>query len=200
MCNHCYCSVAQSCLTLCDPMDCSTSGFPVLHCLPEFAKTHVHWVDDAIQPSHPLSPPSPSAINLFQHQGLFQWVSSLHQVLKVLGVSASAAVLLMNIQGWFLLGLTGLIPLLSKGLSRVFSSTIVQMHQLFHTQPSLGSNSHICTWLLEKPKVWLFGPLSAKWCLCFLICYPFFFFHRVTKSWTWLKWLNMHTHTHIYYP
>ena len=84
MCNHCYCSVAQSCLTLCDPMDCSTSGFPVLHCLPEFAKTHVHWVDDAIQPSHPLSPPSPSAINLSQHQGLFLWVSSSQQMAKVL--------------------------------------------------------------------------------------------------------------------
>ena len=59
---HCCCSVAQSCLTLCEPMDCSTAGFPVLHCLPEFAQTHVHWVNDAIQPSHPLSPPSPDII------------------------------------------------------------------------------------------------------------------------------------------
>ena len=75
-------------------MDCSTPGFPVFHSLPEFAQTHVHWVSDAIQPSHPLSPPSP-ALNLSQHQGLFQWVSFLHQV--AIGTSVSASVLLMNI-------------------------------------------------------------------------------------------------------
>ena len=74
----------QSCLTFCNPRDCSSPGFPVLHCLPEFAQTHVHWVGDAIQPSHPLSSPSPLAFNLSQHQGLFQWVSSLRQVAKVL--------------------------------------------------------------------------------------------------------------------
>ena len=66
------------------PMNCSTPGFPVLHHLPEFSQTHVHWVCDAIQPSHPLLSPSPLALNLFQHQGLFQWVSSSHQVTKVL--------------------------------------------------------------------------------------------------------------------
>ena len=76
-------SVAQSCPTLCDPMDCSTPGFPVHHQLPEFTQTHVHWFGDAIQPSHPLSSPSPP-FNLSEHQGLFQWVSSLHQVAKVL--------------------------------------------------------------------------------------------------------------------
>ena len=65
-------SVAQSCPTLCDPMDCSMPGLPVHHQLPGFAQTHVHWVSDAIQPSHPLSSPSPSALNLSQHQGLFQ--------------------------------------------------------------------------------------------------------------------------------
>ena len=72
--------VAQSCLTLCDPMDCSTPGFPVLHHLLEFAQAHVHWVSDAIQSSHPLLPPSPPDFNLSQHQGLFLRVSSLHQV------------------------------------------------------------------------------------------------------------------------
>ena len=66
------------------PMDCSMPGLPVLHHLPELAQTHVHWISDAIQPSHPLLSPSPSAFNLSQHQGLFQWVSSLHQVAKVL--------------------------------------------------------------------------------------------------------------------
>ena len=76
----CCCSVAQLCPTLCDPMNCSTSGFPVLHYLPEFAQTHVLWVDDAIQPFHPLLPSGPLALNLSQRQ----WVGSLHQVAKVL--------------------------------------------------------------------------------------------------------------------
>ena len=114
-------------------MDYSTPGFPVLH-LPELAQTHVHWVSDAIQSSHPMSFPSPPAFNLSQYQGLFQWVSSLHQVAKVLGVSASASVTPMNIQDWFSLGLTGLISLQSKGLSRIFSSTTVQKHQFFGVQ------------------------------------------------------------------
>ena len=78
----CCFSVTQSCLILCDSMGCSTPGFLVLHRLPELAQTHVHLVSDAIQPSHPLSSPSP-AFNLPQHQDLFQWVSSLHQVTKV---------------------------------------------------------------------------------------------------------------------
>ena len=132
-------------------MDCSTPGFPVLHHLQELAQTHVHWVRDAIQPSHPLSSPSPPAFYLSQHQGLFQWVDSLHQVAKVLiGTSASASVLPINIQGWFPLGLTGLTSLQSKGLSRVFSNTTVQKHQFFGAQPFLRSSSHIHTWLLEK--------------------------------------------------
>ena len=79
-----FSSVAQLCPTLCDPMDCSMPGFPVHHQLPEFTQTHVHWISDAIQPSHPLSIPSPPAFNLSQHQGLFKWVSSSHQVAKVL--------------------------------------------------------------------------------------------------------------------
>ena len=79
-----FSSVAQSSLTLCDPMDSSMPGLPVHHKLLEFTQTHVHWVDDAIQPSHPLLSPSPPAFNLSQHQGLFKWVSSSHQVTKVL--------------------------------------------------------------------------------------------------------------------
>ena len=79
-----FSTVAQLCLTLWDPMNCSTPGLPVHHQLPEFTQTHVHWVSDAIQPSHPLSSLSPPAFNLSQHQGLFQWVSSLHEVAKVL--------------------------------------------------------------------------------------------------------------------
>ena len=79
-----FSSVAQSCLTLCDPMNHSTPGLPVHHQLPEFTQTHVHRVGDDIQPSHPLSSPSPPAPNPSQHQGLFQWVNSLHEVAKVL--------------------------------------------------------------------------------------------------------------------
>ena len=91
-----FSSVAQSCPTLCDPMDCRMPGLPVYQQLPEFTQAHVHWVGDAIQPSHPLSSPSPPAFDLSQYQGLFQWVSSSHQVTKVLGVSASTSVLPMN--------------------------------------------------------------------------------------------------------
>ena len=77
------CSVTQSCPTLCNPMDYSMPGFPVLQYLPEFAQTHVHWVSDAIQTFHPLLPSSPPAFNLSQHQGLFQWVISSHQLAKI---------------------------------------------------------------------------------------------------------------------
>ena len=83
-CINCCCSVLKSCPTLCNPMDYSTPGSPVLHHLLEFAQTHDHWVGDAIQPSHLLSPHSLPALNLSQHQGLFKWVSSSHQVAKVL--------------------------------------------------------------------------------------------------------------------
>ena len=84
MCSHQFNSVQLlSHVWLCNPMDCSTPGFPVHHQFPEFTQTHVHWVSDAFQPCHPLSP-SPSTFNLSQHQGLFQWVSSSHQVAKVL--------------------------------------------------------------------------------------------------------------------
>ena len=79
-----FSSVAQSCPTLCDPMNCTMPGLPVHHQLPEFTQTHVHQVGDAIQPCHPLSSASPPAPNPSQHQGLFQWVSSSHQVAKVL--------------------------------------------------------------------------------------------------------------------
>ena len=145
-----FISVAQLCLTLCNPMDCSTPGLPVPHQLLEFTQTHVRGVRDAIQPSHPLSSPSPPAFNLYQHQGLFKWVISSCQMVNI-GVSPSASVLPMNIQNWFPVGLTGLSSLQSKGLSRVFSNTRIQKHQFFSTKPSLWSNSHIHTWLLEKP-------------------------------------------------
>ena len=79
-----FSSVAQSCPTLCDSMNCSTPGLPDNHQLPEFTQTHIHWVSDAIQPSHPLSSPSPPTSNPSQHQSLFLWVNSSHEVAKVL--------------------------------------------------------------------------------------------------------------------
>ena len=94
-----FSSVAQSCPTLCDPMNCSTPGLPVHQQLPEFTQTHVHWVSDAIQPSHPLSSPSPPALNLSQHQGLIKWVSSASGGQSI-EVSASTSVLPMNTQDW----------------------------------------------------------------------------------------------------
>ena len=102
-----FSSVAQSCLTLCDPMDCSTPGFPVHHQLWELTQTHVQRVGDSIQPSHPLSSPSPPTFNLSQHQSLFKSVNSSHQVAKVLEFQLLPSVLPMNIQDWFPLGLTG---------------------------------------------------------------------------------------------
>ena len=97
-------------------MDYSTSGFPVLHYLLEFAQTHVYWVSDAIQPSRSLSSPSPPTFNLSQHQDLFKWLSSSHQVAKVLGVFTSTSLLPLNTQDWSPLGWTGWISLQSKGL------------------------------------------------------------------------------------
>ena len=126
------CSVAQMCPTLCNPMDYSTPGFLVLHYLLELAQTRVHWISDAIQPSCPLSSPSLSAFSLFQG------VSTSHQVKRQsIGASASASFFPMNIQGPFSLGLTGLISLQSKGLSRNFSNATVWKHQFFSDQASL---------------------------------------------------------------
>ena len=104
---------------------------------------------DSVMPSHPLSSPSPPALSLSQNQGFFQCVCCLHQTKYWSSVSAS--VLWMKSQGWFLSGLTSLITLQSKWVSIVFPSTTVWKHQFFNTQPSLRSNSHICTWLLAKP-------------------------------------------------
>ena len=120
-----------------DPMDCSTPGLPVHHQLPEFTQTRVHWVSDTIQPSHPLSSPSPPTFNLSQHQDLFKWVSSSHQVAKVLEFQLQHQSFQWTLQDWSPLGWTGWISLQSMGLSRVFSNTTVQKHQFFSAQLSL---------------------------------------------------------------
>ena len=146
-----FSSVAQSCPTLCNPMNCSTPGLPVHHQLPEFTQIHVHLVGDVIQPSHPLSSPSPPApqsllaSESFPVSQLFTWGS------QSIGVSALASVLPKKSQGWSPLEWTGWISMQSKGLLRVFSKTTVQKHQFFGAQLSSQSNSHIHTWPLEKP-------------------------------------------------
>ena len=142
--------IAQSCPTLCDPMNRSMPGLPVHHQFPEFTQTHIHWVSDAIQPSHPLSSPSPPTPNPSHHQGLFQWVNSSHGGQNI-GVSALASVLSKNTQDWSPLEWTGWISLQSKGLSGVFSNPTVQKHQFFSAQLSSQSNFHIHKWPLEKP-------------------------------------------------
>ena len=101
-----FSSVAQLSPTLWDPMDHSTPGLPVHHQLPESTQAHVHWVGNDIQPSHPLSSSSPPALNLSQHRGLFKWVSSLHEVAKVLEFQLQTSVLPMNTQDWSPLGWT----------------------------------------------------------------------------------------------
>ena len=125
---------------LCDPVDCNMPGFPVLHHLPEVAQTHVHWVSNAIQPSLPLSSPSPPAFNLSQHQGFFQWVGSLHQVAKYWNFSISpsneySGLISFRIDCW--------ISLQSKRLSRVFSNTTVQ--KLNSSMLSLLSHPYMTT-------------------------------------------------------
>ena len=143
-------SVTLSCPTLCSPMDCSKLDFPVHHQLLQFTQTHVHRVSDGIQPSHPVIPFS-SHLQSFPASGSFpmsQFFTSGGQSIRV---SALASVLPMTIQDWCPLGWTGWISLQSKGLSRAFSNTTVQKHQFLSTQLSLQSNSHIHTWLLEKP-------------------------------------------------
>ena len=138
-----FSSVTQSCPTLCDPMNHTMPGFPVHQQLPEFTKTHVHKVGDAIQASHPLSSPSPpvpnppTASEPFSVSQLFAWGG------QSIGVSALVSVLPKNTQERSPSEWTGWISLQSRGLSRVFSNTTVQKHQFFSTQLSSQPNSHI---------------------------------------------------------
>ena len=142
-----------------DSMNCSsTPGFPVLHHLLEFVQTHIHGVSDAMQPSRPLLSLLllPSIFPASESFPMWRLFASGGQSI---GASASASVLPMNIQGWFTLGLTGVISVQSKRLSRVFSNTTVWRPQFFGARPFLLSSFHICIWLLGKPKFWLNGLL-----------------------------------------
>ena len=143
----CCCSVPRSCLTLYDLRNYSTSSFPDLHYLPEFAQTHIHWVSDAIQPSHTLlSTISSSVVRFsscpwsFPASGSFLMSQFFTSGGQRIGASALASVLPMNIQGWFPLGMTGWISLLSKGLK-----SLLQHHSLgFSILKTLGRSRHLC--------------------------------------------------------
>ena len=154
-------SLQFSCSVMSDslwPMDRSMPGLPVQHPLPEFTQTHVIWVGDAILPSHPLSPPSPLALSLSQHQ-----VFSKEAVVSLRwpGVSASASVFPISIQDWFPLGLTGLISLLSKGLSRVLQHHSSKASILHYSAFFIVQLSHPYM-TTGKPEFWIDGPLLSK--------------------------------------
>ena len=149
---------------LCDPMGCNTLGFPVLHYLLEFAQMHVHWVGDAIQPPHPLSPLLPPSI--FPAWGFFSvsWLFASGGL--SIRASASASVLPVNIQGWFRIDW---FDLAIQGTLQ----TLIQYHSskpsiLWHSAFFMVQLSHLYM-TTGKTVSWLYGPLSTKWCLCFLV-------------------------------
>ena len=165
----CCCSAIKSRLIPHNSMDCSTPGFPGSHYLPEFAQFHVHWVGDTIQPSHPLPTPSPPAFKLSQHQGLFKWVSSSHQVAKVLefqfSISPSneySGLISFRIDWFDLLAVQGALRSLLQQHS--LKAPILWHSAFFMVQ---FSYSYMTT---GKTIAWLYGPLLAKWCLFFLTC------------------------------
>ena len=151
LCCGCCWLVAQSCLTLCDPMDCSLPGLLVPHSSPEVCPSSCPfhwWCHPAISSSDALFS---FCLQLFPASGTFPMSQLFASDDQNIGVSASASVLPVSIQGWFLLRWTGWISLQSKGLSGVFSSTTVQRHQFFSPQPSLRSSRHNRIWPLERP-------------------------------------------------
>ena len=148
--HYCCCSVTQLCSTLCDSMDCSMPGFPILPYLPEFAQIHVHWVGEAIQPSvlcHPLLllPSIFPSIEVFSNESVLsiRWPKYWSFGFSI-NPSNEYSGLISFLIDWFDL-------LVFHGSLKGLSSTTIWKHQCFGTQPSLWSNSHICTWLLEKP-------------------------------------------------
>ena len=144
-------------------MDCSTSGFPVLHYLTEFAQTNVHWVGDGIQPSHPLSLPSPPALNLSQHQDLFWWVISSHQVAKVLefqhqSFNEYSGLISFRIDWFDTLVVQGTLKILLQCHNSLvlFFSAINSLVLCLLCGPT-----YIHTWLLENPWLWLYSKVMS---------------------------------------
>ena len=144
------CSVAELCLTLCNPMNCSTPIFPVLHYLPEFAQTHIHWISDTIQPSHPVSPllllPSifPS-IRVFSNESVLciRWPKYWSFSFSISSYNEYSGLISFRTDSFDLLAV--------QGLSTVFFNTTIRKHRFFSSQPVLWFNSYFHTWLLEKP-------------------------------------------------
>ena len=145
------------------PMDCCTPGFPILQYVLELAQTHVHWVDDAIQPSHPLLflPSILPSIKVISNELALSIRWPKYWGFTISPSNEYSELISFRIDWFDLLAVQGTF----KSLLQHHNSK----HQFFGAQPSLWSNSHIHTWLLEKPQLWLYGPLSAEWCLCFLI-------------------------------
>ena len=170
-------SVAPSCLTLCDPVNCSMPGLPVHHQFPGFIQTHVHWVSDAIQPSHPLSSPSSPALNLSQHQGLLQWVSSLHQVAKVLELRFSISpsneysVLISFRIDWLdLLAVQGTLKSLyhhhnSKAL--ILQHSTFFMVQLSHLYMTAGKTTALTVWTFIGKAMSLLSNTLSRFVIAF---------------------------------
>ena len=155
----CYCcSVTKSCPTPCNPMDCSMPCFPVLHYLLKFAQIHVPWVDDAIQPYHPLSPSSPPTLSLSQHQGLLQWVGSSHQVAKVLQLQHQSFQWIFRTD--FLKDWLARSPCYPRD-SQESSPAPVWRHQFFSAQPPSRQltywKPHLTSWET------LFPSLQSSW-------------------------------------
>ena len=142
-------SVTQSCPTLCDPMDYSMPGFPVRHTLPEFTQTHVHWVGDAIQPSYPLSSPSSSAFNFSQHQGLFQWVRSSHQVAKVLEFQLQHQSFQWIFRTDLLQGCTSLVAQTVKRLSTVRETRVRSLGWEDPLENKMAVHSRTIAWKIQ---------------------------------------------------
>ena len=159
------CWSVKSCPTLCDPMNDSTPGFPVLHYLPELTQTHFHWVGDAIQPSHPLSSISLPALNLSQHQGLLQWVNPLHQVAKILELQLQHQSFQWILRADFLQDWS---PCKSKRFSRVFSRTTVQSINSSALSLLYGPTlTPVCDYCKNHSFDWM-DLCRQSWCLCFL--------------------------------
>ena len=168
-----FSSVTQSCLTVCDSIDCSTPGFPVHDQLLEFTQTHVHWVCNAIQPSHPLLSPSPSAFKLSQHQGLFKWVSYLHQVAKVLVFQLQHQNIHQEYSGLISFRMDWFDLLAVQGTLKIFSNTTDQKLQFFGAQLPLWSNSSSRYYINEWMKLICFFLffIFISMCLIFIILF-----------------------------
>ena len=184
-----FSSVTLLCLTLCYPLDCSMPGFPVHHQLPQLAQTHVHWVGDAMQPSHPLLSTSPPAFNLSQHQSIFQWVSSSHQVAKVLELQFSispsnecAGLISFKIDWLDLLGVQGILKcLLQHHISKasILWQSALFMVQLSHPYMITGKTIALTRWTIVGKVMSLLFNMLSRLVIAFL---P----RRKSLSFSWL--------------